>query len=213
MLHVVKFTFNPYQENTYLVYDEEKSAIIIDPGCYEQAERDTLEDFIRNEGLNPVKLINTHCHIDHVLGNAFIARTYNLKLEAHKEEIPVLAPVTEYGAAMGITVDPSPDIEIFLEEGKNVLLGEHSLQVLFTPGHSPGSVCLYSESGGFLIGGDVLFQMSIGRTDLPGGDYQTLINSIEQKLFKLPAETIVHPGHGPATNIGFEQENNPFFKT
>jgi len=211
MISVAKFTFNPYQENTYVLYDETKECIIIDPGMYEQAEKDNMEDFIKNNNLKPVKLLNTHCHIDHVLGNKFIAEKYGLALEAHEKEVEVLAPVVQYGLAMGIHAEPSPSIAKFLTEQDTIQFGKSELTILFAPGHSPGSICFYSAADNLLIGGDVLFKMSIGRTDLPGGDHQTLLNSISNKLWKLPENTIVYPGHMEKTTIGFEKRNNPFF--
>lgn len=211
MISVAKFTFNPYQENTYVLFDETKECLIIDPGMYEQAEKDQMEDFIKNKELKPVRLLNTHCHIDHVLGNKFIAEKYNLKLEAHEKEVPVLAPVVQYGLAMGIHAEQSPEIEKFLNEEDVIEFGNSKLSILFAPGHSPGSICFYSAADNILIGGDVLFKMSIGRTDLPGGDHQTLLNSITQNLWSLPDETIVYPGHMEETSIGYEKRNNPFF--
>lgn len=207
-----QFAFNAYAENAYVLSDETKQCIIIDPGCYDQAEKDTLVDYITKEGLQPVKLVNTHCHIDHVLGNKFIADHYQLKLVAHQLEIPVLEAVANYGPSMGFKVEPSPPIEVFIDEEQKIQFGNTTLDILFTPGHSPGSVCFYHKVTNTLIGGDVLFQMSIGRADLPGGDFDTLINSIQQKLWKLPNETIVYPGHGPSTNIAFEKANNPFLQ-
>lgn len=207
-----QFTFNAYAENTFVLSDETKQCIIIDPGCYEQAEKDTLADYISNENLQPVQLLNTHCHIDHVLGNKFVAEKYQLKLVAHQLEEPVLASVANYGPSMGFKVEPSPSIEVFIDESQTIKFGNTILDILFTPGHSPGSVCFHHQASHTLIGGDVLFQMSIGRTDLPGGDFDTLINSIQQKLWKLPDETVVYPGHGPSTNIAFEKANNPFLQ-
>lgn len=207
-----QFTFNAYAENTFVLSDETKQCIIIDPGCYEQAEKDALADYISNENLQPVQLLNTHCHIDHVLGNKFVAEKYQLKLVAHQLEEPVLASVVNYGPSMGFKVEPSPPIEVFIDESQKIEFGNTILDILFTPGHSPGSVCFHHKASFTLIGGDVLFQMSIGRTDLPGGDFDTLINSIQHKLWKLPDETVVYPGHGPSTNIAFEKANNPFLK-
>lgn len=206
------FTFNPFQENTYILSDETKQCIIIDPGCYDSNEKDELAAFIENQKLKPVKLINTHCHIDHVLGNKFIADKYNLQLELNFLEIPLLRAVGNYASMYGIYCDPSPEPFALLKEGDVLKFGNTSLQILLTPGHSPGSICLYNEKEKLLIAGDVLFQMSIGRTDLPGGDYDTLIKSIREKLFILPDDVKVCPGHGPATTIGFEKKNNPFLQ-
>jgi len=211
MISVAKFTFNPYQENTYVLFDETKECLIIDPGMYEQAEKDQMEDFIKSKDLKPVGLLNTHCHIDHVLGNKFIAEKYNLALEAHENEVQVLAPVVQYGLAMGIHAEESPPISKFLTEQDVIEFGNSKLTILFAPGHSPGSICFYSAADNFIIGGDVLFRMSMGRTDLPGGDHQTLLDSITNKLFPLPNQTIVYSGHMEETTIGFEKANNPFF--
>lgn len=211
-MEIKKFEFNAYAENTYILSDETKACVIIDPGCYEKHEEEALTDYIDKEDLKPVQLLNTHCHIDHILGNKFIAEKYNLKLVAHKLEEPVLAATTDYGPAMGFNVKPSPPISTFITESDLINFGNTTLSILFAPGHSPGSVCFYHKESNNLIGGDVLFQMSIGRTDLPGGDHQTLLDSIRKNLWTLPEATIVHPGHGPSTNIAFEKANNPFLK-
>ncbi len=210
MIKVDFFTFNPFQENTYILSDETGECIIIDPGCYSPAEKDELKSFLENQHLKPVRLLNTHCHIDHVLGNKFVADTYALQLELHLMEIPLLRAVTEYGPQYGIFPEPVPEPTVLIQEGDLVKFGNVSLRVLFTPGHSPGSICFYDETARVLVSGDVLFQMSIGRTDLPGGDYNQLISSITNVLFRLPDDVIVYPGHGPSTTIGFEKKNNPF---
>ncbi len=210
MISIALFTFNSFQENTYVLYDETKQCIIIDPGCYTPEERAELIGFIEQEGLMPVKLINTHCHIDHVLGNKFIADKYQLKLEMHALDIPTLHAVPTYGQKWGIFAEPSPEPEILLEEGNTVTFGNSTLEVLFTPGHSNGSISFYCRKDRFVIVGDVLFYQSIGRTDIPGGNFDTLIQSIREKLFILENSTKVYPGHGPSTAIGFEKEHNPF---
>lgn len=210
MLQVDFFTFNPFQENTYILHDETKDCIIIDPGCYDADEKQKLYDFILKKELKPVRLLNTHCHIDHVLGNKFVADTFKLQLELHLMEVPLLRAVTEYGPQYGIYPDPIPEPTLLIKEGDFIKFGNTVLKVLLTPGHSPGSLCFYNEEQKLLISGDVLFQMSIGRTDLPGGNYNQLLASIKEVLFKLPDEVKVFPGHGPATTIGFEKVNNPF---
>lgn len=210
MVTVASFTFNPFQENTYLLYDETKECIIFDPGCSNEAERKELTHFIAKNDLNPVRLINTHCHLDHVLGNGFIADKYNLSLEIHKGELPVLEHAPKSAAKYGVPMDPSPAPTKFIEEGDIITFGNAKLEALLTPGHSPASLSFYCKEDSFIIAGDVLFHMSIGRTDLPGGDFNTLINSIRTKLFVLPDEVKVYPGHMQATTIGFEKENNPF---
>ncbi len=210
MSNVKVFTFNAFQENTYLLWSNNGDCWIIDPGCSSTGEENILKKFIDDRGLHPVRLINTHCHIDHILGNEYVSRTFDLKLEAHKNEKDILRSGKVVADMYGLPYSPSPTIEHFLEEGDELALGETIFQVLLTPGHSPGSICLYTPSKGMVIGGDVLFYGSIGRTDLPGGNYETLIRSIKEKLLVLPDETIIMPGHGPNTNIGFERTNNPF---
>ena len=211
MALVAKFTFNPFQENTYVVYDDTKECVIFDPGCYTAEERKTLKAFIEEKQLRPVRLINTHCHLDHVFGNQFIAETYDLTLEIHRGEKIVLDTVPQVAQLYGIPLPaPSPPAGRFIEEGDQITFGQSSFEALLTPGHSPASLSFYCESHDFLIAGDVLFQGSIGRTDLPGGDFDTLISSIRQKLFTLGDQVSVHPGHGPETTIGYERKHNPF---
>ena len=212
MLTVKTFTFNPVQENTYVLYNEKKECCIIDPGCYFSEERDRLKTDIEKTALKPVLLLNTHCHLDHIFGNKFVSETWELVLHIHQKEKPVL----DYGPVSGLTWQlPFENYEgplDYINEDENIKLGDDELEVLFTPGHSPGSVSFYHEAGRFVIGGDVLFNGSIGRADLPGGDYDTLVNSIQTKFFTLPDDTKVYSGHGPVTTIGFEKMNNPFVK-
>ena len=209
-MQIKTFTFNAFAENTYVLYDDTGECIIIDPGCNTSAERQQLDGFILREGLEPVALVNTHCHIDHVLGNDHISEKYGLQLVAHKGEIPVLEACEMVSKMYGIPYTPSPEIAIYLDEGEELTFGDTSLQVFYTPGHSPASISFYHVGSGILIAGDVLFQRSIGRTDLPGGDFDTLISSIRTKLFTLPDDTVVYPGHGPTTTIGEEKKYNPF---
>ena len=211
-MQVKSFTFNSFQENTFVLYDKSMDCIIIDPGCNAHAERLELTDFIDAHHLNPVGLINTHCHIDHILGNWFVAQTYNLALQAHKGEIPVLEAGETVGNMYGIPYTKSPEISVFIEPNKTLTFGETTLKVLFTPGHSPASISFYHAESNTLIAGDVLFNRSIGRTDLPGGDFNTLVTSITDKLYTLPDDTIVYCGHGPSTTIGEEKRENPFVK-
>ena len=212
-MKVKSFTFNPFQENTYVVYDDTKQCLIIDPGCYSDKERLELRRFITNEGLNPVKLINTHCHIDHVLGNKFTSELWDLELFMHKEDLPLLENAGNISKMYGLDdYEGSPSPKHFLNQGDTLNFGESSFNILFTPGHSPGHICLHSQKNNLLIAGDVIFQRSIGRTDLPGGDHNTLINSITTQLFPLPDSTQLFCGHGPITTIGYEKEYNPFLK-
>lgn len=213
MTNVQAFAFNPFSENTYLVYDESRECLIIDPGCYTPSERQQLHDFIAAQQLKPVRLINTHCHIDHVLGNRYVAETYGLELEIHQGELPVLESVPMVAQMYGIPniqQSPDPNPERYLQEGDFITFGNSQLKILLTPGHSPASVSFYCEASKFVIGGDVLFRGSIGRTDLPGGNHSTLMESIERELMSLPDDTIVYAGHGPTTTVGEERQSNPF---
>ena len=212
MLTVKTFTFNPVQENTYVLYHEKKECCIIDPGCYFSEERDRLKTDIEKTGLKPVLLLNTHCHLDHIFGNKFVHETWGLDLHIHEKEKIVLANGPASGLRFQLPFENYEGPLIYIKEGENIKLGDDELEVLFTPGHSPGSVSFYNEAGGFVIGGDVLFNRSIGRADLPGGDYDVLVNSIQTKFFTLPDETKVYSGHGPVTTVGFEKMNNPFVK-
>lgn len=210
MIQIQNFVFNPFMENTYIVYDETKEALIIDPGCYENEERKELDDFISENGLKITELINTHCHIDHVFGNAYVKKKYGLKLKIHKEDEATLRSVEVYAPAYGFQNYQTSQADVFFEEGDIVSFGNSELEVLFTPGHAPGHVVLFNKEEKVCIGGDVLFDGSIGRTDLPGGDYDTLISSIKDKLFLLPDDVVVYPGHGGVTTIKKEKESNPF---
>ncbi|MDQ3844995.1 MAG: MBL fold metallo-hydrolase [Bacteroidota bacterium] len=210
MLNVQSFIFNPVQENTYVVYNEQKQCCIIDPGCYFASEELELKRFIEQNGLQPLYLLNTHCHLDHIFGNRWVHKTYNLTLHLNKLEKPVL----EYGPVAGqmwqLPFDNYDGAFHFIDEGDVIRLGEDELHILFTPGHSPGSITFYNRAGKFIISGDVLFNGSIGRTDLPGGDFSLLEESIKTKLYTLPEDVIVYPGHGDSTTIGDEMKTNPF---
>jgi hydroxyacylglutathione hydrolase len=212
MLTVELFTFNPVQENTYVVYNGKRECCIIDPGCYFATEEMELAGFIEKNGLKPVLLLNTHCHFDHIFGNKFIHRKYGLELHIHRLEEQVLAFGEQSAQRFQISFDNYDGPLHFLEAGTSIKIGEDELEILFTPGHSPGSVSFYSKADGFVIAGDVLFQGSIGRTDLPGGNIDTLENSIRTQLYTLPEQVVVYPGHGDPTTIGREMETNPFFR-
>ena len=210
MIYVKTFVCNPYQENTYLLYDDTLECVIIDPGMYTGEEQNAVLKFIAENKLKPVLLLNTHCHIDHVLGNKFVFDTYGLLPQFHEGETYVLNAVVAYAPQMGIRYEVSPLPEVFLPATGTVTFGNSELELIFAPGHSPAHLCFYSKADGFLIGGDVLFYNSIGRTDLPGGNHAQLIKNIREKLFILPDNVKVYPGHGPATTIGFEKQTNPF---
>ncbi|MEM7103066.1 MAG: MBL fold metallo-hydrolase [Bacteroidota bacterium] len=212
MTHVAKFVFSPFQENTYVLYDDTKECIIMDPGCQEIAEKQMLREFIESNGLKPVRLILTHCHIDHIFGNRFVYETWGLKPEIHKDELPVLEFGSKIAEMYGLRYEPSPEPAGFLSEADVVEFGESRLEILFTPGHSPASLSFYCKDHDFIISGDVLFSGSIGRTDLPGGSFETLSESIRTQLYTLDDKTKVYSGHGPETTIGFEKINNPFVK-
>ena len=212
MAQIQSFTNNPYQENTYILYDESGDCAIIDPGMDTAREQNVVVNFIRDNHLKPVLLLNTHCHIDHVLGNKFIFDQYGLKPKFHEGELPVLEAVVAYAPMMGIRYEVSPVPDGYLPETGAIKFGNTELQLIFAPGHSPAHLCFYDKEANILVGGDVLFRGSIGRSDLPGGNFTQLIDNIEQKLFTLPDDCTVYPGHGPETTIGQERRSNPFLR-
>jgi hydroxyacylglutathione hydrolase len=211
MLQIKLFEFSPIQENTYVLYNEFNDCLIIDPGCYYDDEKDELVNFLIKMDLKPKMLLNTHCHLDHVFGNKFIAEKFGLTLQIHRNEKLVLDFAPKSGLLYNLPFDNYNGDFIYLEEGNKILLGNDELTVIEAPGHSPGHICFYCAAQHFIISGDVLFKRSIGRTDLPGGDHETLLKNIREKLFTLPAETKVYSGHGPETTIGEEKSQNPFF--
>ena len=210
MLKIKSFVFSPIQENTYLLYNEFNDCLIIDPGCYFSEEKDELKDFIIQSSLLPRMLLNTHCHLDHVFGNKFVAETWGLTLQLHEKEKKLLDYAPTSGLMYNMPFDNYKGEYIYLKEGDIVKLGEDELKVIEAPGHSPGHICFYCAKQNFIISGDVLFNRSIGRTDLPGGNHETLLKNIREKLFVLPDETVVYSGHGPETTIGEEKKYNPF---
>jgi hydroxyacylglutathione hydrolase len=212
MLTVKIFTFNPVSVNTYIIYNNAKEALIIDPGCYFEEEKQTLKSFIDKEQLLPVQLLNTHCHLDHIFGNKWVFENYGLELFLHPNEEQVLRFGPQSGKMWGLPFENYEGPLHFLEQDDVIKLGQHTLKVLLAPGHSPGSVCFYCHDQNFIIGGDVLFRESIGRTDLPGGSHQALLASIREQLFPLPDEVIVYPGHGEPTTIGHEKKFNPYLQ-
>ncbi|RYE24152.1 MAG: MBL fold metallo-hydrolase [Sphingobacteriales bacterium] len=210
MLYIQPFTFNPFQENTYLIINDKKQCWIVDPGMYDSTETNHLLNYIEERGLQPQAIINTHAHIDHILGINALKDKFNIQFGLHEKDMPVLNNALQSAAMFGFNLGKAPTADFFIKEGEPLKLGDDELEVRFAPGHSPGSIVFYSKEGKWLIGGDVLFNGSIGRTDLPGGNFDTLINSIRTQLFTLPEETLVLSGHGPSTTIGKEQTSNPF---
>ncbi len=213
MLQLHKFTFNPMQENTYIVYNDAKQAMIIDPGCYDTMEQNMLSAFIVKNELTPVLLVNTHCHIDHIFGNAYVSQLYNLPLHAHIEEEKLLDLDEVSAARWQLNYTKSPRIASYLVENTLLKLGNDEFEIRFVPGHSPGSIALYNAENNFCIVGDALFNNSIGRTDLPFGNHEQLLQSIKTQLFTLPENTQIHSGHGGVTTIGNEKINNPFLRS
>jgi hydroxyacylglutathione hydrolase len=212
MLKIKSFEFSPIQENTYILYNEFNECIIIDPGCYYDTEKDEMVAFISNNNLIPKMLVNTHCHLDHVFGNKMLAEKYQLSLQIHENEKFVLDFAPKSGLMYNLPFDNYAGDFVYLTEANTLQLGQDTLQILLTPGHSPGSLSFYSAADKFVISGDVLFKNSVGRSDLPGGDHNLLIQSIKDKLLTLPNDTAVYSGHGPATTIGEERLTNPYLQ-
>jgi len=212
MIEVQSFTFNPFQENTYLLINSEKDCWIVDPGMYEASEHELVTEFISREGLTPRAIMNTHTHTDHIFGVQAMKERYSIPFLAHRDDLPVLQNAAASAQLFGFTMPDSPSPDGYITAGEPLMLGNDLLEVRFTPGHSPGSIVFYSAAYGWVISGDVLFYQSIGRSDLPGGNHETLLQSIRTEMFSLPDATKVFPGHGPATTIGFEKAHNPFMK-
>jgi hydroxyacylglutathione hydrolase len=212
MLTVKSFIFNPVQENTYVLFNQKDACCVIDPGCYFAEERTALREYVEQQGLIPKLLLNTHCHLDHIFGNKFVYDTWDLPLHLHEKEEPLLEAAAEMGLEWGLPFENYRGELIGLVPGQRVTLGDDQLDILFLPGHSPGSVGFYCAAEGFLIGGDVLFREGIGRTDLEGGDHAALLRSIREQLWPLPDETVVYSGHGEPTTIGWEKKHNPFLR-
>lgn len=212
MLKIELFTFNPFGENTYVLSDETNQCVIVDPGCYTMDEKEELSRYIADNGLKPVKILLTHAHIDHVLGINYLTGKYNLPIVMNEIEVELLRSAAVYGQMWGIQVEPSPEPTSFLKEGDIFNFGNCNFEVYFTPGHSPGSLCFLHRESLQLLAGDVLFNESIGRTDLPGGNFETLERSIKEKLYTMDDKVIVYPGHGPSTTIGHEKQHNPFVR-
>lgn len=212
MVHIKQFEFSPFQENTYLLYTDDKTCWIIDPGCYFPEEKQELKAFIASNALKVERLLLTHCHLDHVFGNAFIHQEYGISPEYHVLDEPTMkmAPIS---ASMhnipGFEASPAP--KAYLKEGDKLTLGNEAFEIRFCPGHAPGHVVFIHHDQKIIIGGDVIFKESIGRTDLPGGNHATLIRSIEEQIFTLPNDYIIYSGHEDTTTVGHEKKHNPFF--
>jgi len=204
------FTFNPFQENTYLIYDNTNECIVIDAGCYEQYEQTELVNFIEKNNLKLKKIINTHCHIDHILGVKFLKEKYNVDFIAGKNDEFLLNMAVDHAKIYGFKTQTPPLPDLYTDNLPDINFGNTTLDILNVPGHTPGHVAYYCKAENCVFTGDVLFKGSIGRTDLPGGNYDTLISSIYEKLLTLPEDCIVYSGHGDSTSIGFEKNNNPF---
>jgi len=211
MASIQAFPNNPYQENTYLLYDDSGECAIIDPGMYTAAEQNAVVNFIKQHNLKPVLLLNTHGHIDHILGNKFVFDQYGLKPQFHEGEMVVIEAMPVWAQQSGIRYELSPLPDVYLPQTGSISFGNTTLELIFAPGHSPAHLCFYDKADNLLVGGDVLFRGSIGRYDLPGGNQAQLLKNIEEKLFILPDTCTVYPGHGPETTIGYEKQHNPFF--
>lgn len=209
---ITTFTFNPFQENTYLLCADNRDTIIIDPGCYTPAEEKSLGDYLKVHNLKPVMLLLTHAHLDHILGNHWVHTTFGLQPQMHALDLPDLQRLEAYAPVFGVQARPSPEPEKFLNHGDRIQWAGPEIQILQAPGHSPGSLCFYLADMNSIIAGDVLFEGSIGRTDLPGGDHATLMESIQRVLMPLPENTTVYPGHGSITTIAHERDFNPFLQ-
>ncbi len=211
MLKIHKFVFSPFQENTYLVWEESsRITAIIDPGCIERFEENLLSEFIDKNSLIIKYLINTHCHIDHIFGNAYVKLKYNCEFLAPEKDVFLIEMMNEQAKTFGFKIKLSPKPDSLITEKTSIKLNNEELEFLFTPGHTPGEYSVYSAANKICLTGDVLFYEGIGRTDLWGGDYKMLINSIKNKLFTLPDETKIYPGHGEVSSIGHEKKFNPF---
>jgi len=212
-MKIHKIAFSPFEVNTYIIHDSTGECVIIDPACYTVQEQKYLKEFISEKNLKPKALLNTHCHLDHVFGNKFISEEYNLESQYHIDDKFLLERFPDMAKAYGLNTIGNPPIsKHFLKESDKITFGNSELKMLHIPGHSPGSLVFYSEKHKLAVVGDVIFAGSIGRTDLPGGDFDTLISGIKSKLYKLSNNTTLYPGHGPSTTVEIEKKSNPFVK-
>lgn len=212
MLTVHSFCFNAFQENTYVLYNEQKEAIIVDPGCYLKHEKETLSNFINEKGLTPKLLFNTHCHLDHVFGNNYVCELYGLTALIHPNEQIILDRLPEAAARWGVETEAFRGAVSYIQQDEIIKFGNDSFNVLATPGHSPGSVCFYNEAQDFLLGGDLIFLDGVGRTDLPGSNPLDLIKSITTQILPLPDTLTIYSGHGEPTTLGREKAKNPYIR-
>lgn len=212
MITVKTFVFNSFSENTYILYDETKECVIIDPGCFDKNEEEEITSFISNNKLIPKYILITHGHIDHVLGVNYLKKLLNISVWVPKEEKDTYNAVPSYAGSYGFEKYQHTPIDHLINEGEEIIFGNSTLNTIYAPGHSAGHAAFINSKQNICMGGDILFNGSIGRVDLPGGDYETLINSIKTKIFTLNDSIVVYPGHGPTTTIKYEKTNNPFFK-
>ncbi len=209
-MQIQTLVFNPFSENTYIIYDETNESVIIDPGCYSEDEEKKITDFLSRKKLKPVKIINTHCHIDHILGVDFLKQKFKIKFFANKNDDYLLQNAVQAAEMYGLNLQKAPVIDENLTKKNNIEFGNSQLKILEVPGHTPGHLAFYSDTDKFILTGDVIFKDSIGRTDLPGGDLDILLDSIRTKIFSFDDEFTIYPGHGPTTGIGIEKKDNPF---
>lgn len=212
MLQIKQFTFNPFQENTYIIQNSQNQCWIVDPGMSNSDEENELIHFIAHNNLLPQAILNTHAHIDHILGIDFVANHYKIPFYLHEKELPILNNAINTARMFGFQYEGVQTIPQFISEKETLKLADEIIEVRFVPGHSPGSIAFFSKEDKWVISGDALFAGSIGRTDLLMGNYDTLITSIKNELLSLPANTIVYSGHGGTTTIGEEKTNNPYLK-
>jgi glyoxylase-like metal-dependent hydrolase (beta-lactamase superfamily II) len=210
MIKVEKFVVNPLGENSFIISDETGECVFVDPGFFYDEEHDEVREYIKSNNLTPVRITNTHCHFDHIMGVEFVRNEFKIPFYIHPDDVFWVEKAIDQGKMFGFEMKPVAPPDAFLAENDFVEFGNSKLKIIHVPGHSPGHVVFYSEPDKILIAGDVLFYGSIGRTDLPGGNYETLISNIKSKLFALPDDTKVFCGHGPETTIGFEKRTNPF---
>lgn len=212
MLNIKKFTFNPVEVNAFILWDKTRECVLIDPACYYPEEEQQLKQFIESNQLKPVRLLNTHGHFDHLMGNKFIKKTWGLKCEIHKDDNYLIEQAETLAKLFGIEMSAPPSYGEFFEDGEVISFGNSELKVIHVPGHSPGGVAFYSKAGNLLVSGDILFNNSIGRTDLPKGNFDLLISGIKEKLIVLDEKVKVYCGHGEETTIGNEKRNNPYLR-